>query len=206
VWDTSAAAIDLGFLLDERDAATAASLAEVLAGEEVAPVADALADALAGADGMGRPLFSGLRARGRPRDPFQRLWWACDLVREHRGDSHVAAAAAAAVGPVEMNILTELWLGMPLLSYTATRGWPPAVMAGALERVERCGWVRDGELSAEGHRVRAAIEETTDAQERHIVDQLGAGLPGLCDTLESWAQRCIDRGAFPPDPRKRAAG
>ena len=72
------------------------------------------------------------------------LWWACGLVREHRGDSHVAAAAAAGLNPVEMNILTELWVGMPLLSYTATRGWAPEVMQRAVESLELCGWLRDG--------------------------------------------------------------
>lgn len=65
------------------DPATAASLAEVLAGDDPTGVADLLADAAEGADGTGRPLFSRLRGRGRPGDPFQRLWWACDLVREH---------------------------------------------------------------------------------------------------------------------------
>jgi hypothetical protein len=72
-------------LLAVRDTATAASLAEVLAGDDPTEVADLLADAAEGADGTGRPLFSGLRGHGRPGDPFQRLWWACDLVREHRG-------------------------------------------------------------------------------------------------------------------------
>jgi hypothetical protein len=56
---------------------------------------------------MGRPLFSGLRAAGRPQDPVHRLWWASGLVREHRGDSHVAAAAAAGLSAVEMNVLTK---------------------------------------------------------------------------------------------------
>src|ERR1700722_11794282 len=91
-------------LLAARDAATAASLAEVLAGDDPAEVADLLADAAEGAGGAGRPLFSGLRGRGRPADPFQRLWWACDLVREHRGDSHVAVANAAGLGPGGMNV------------------------------------------------------------------------------------------------------
>jgi len=53
-------------------------------------------------------------------------------VREHRGDSHIAVANAAGLGPVEMNVLTECWLGMPLLSYTATRGWPEAAMRAAV--------------------------------------------------------------------------
>ena len=193
-------------LLAVRDAATAASLAEVLAGDDPAEVADLVADAAEGAEGAGRPLFSGLRGRGRPGDPFQRLWWACDLVREHRGDSHVAVANAAGLGPVEMNVLTECWLGMPLLSYTATRGWPEAAMRAAVEGLQARGWLRDGALTATGRAARAGIEDRTDAAEQAIVAALGGRLDDVCARLDGWSQRCIAAGAFPADILKRAAG
>src|SRR6202050_2414010 len=131
-------------LLAVRDTATAASLAEVLAGDDPTEVADLLAGAAEDADGTGRPLFSGLRGRGRPGDPFQRLWWACDLVREHRGDSHGAGANAAGLGPGEMDGVTECWVGMPLLSYTATRGWPEAAMRAAVDGLGARGWAGGG--------------------------------------------------------------
>jgi hypothetical protein len=189
-----------------RDTATAASLAEVLAGDDPAGVADLLADAAEGADGAGRPLFSGLRGRGRPGDPFQRLWWACDLVREHRGDSHVAVVNAAGLGPVQMNVLTECWLGMPLLSYTATRGWPEAAMRAAVDGLEARGWLRDGALTDAGRAARAGIEDRTDASEQAIVAALGGRLDEVCARLDGWSERCIAAGAFPADILKRAAG
>ena len=193
-------------LLAVRDSATAASLAEVLAGDDPAEVADLLADAAEGADGMGRPLFSGLRGRGRPGDPFQRLWWACDLVREHRGDSHVAVANAAGLGPVEMNVLTECWVGMPLLSYTATRGWSEAEMRAAVDGLEARGWLRDGALTDAGRAARADLEDRTDAAEQAIVTALGGRLDEVCARLDGWSERCIAAGAFPADILKRAAG
>ena len=147
LWETARNAVPSAQLALARDEATVASLREILAGEDTTEVASLLAGAAETADGMGRPLFSGRRADGRPRDAVHCLWWACGLVREHRGDSHVAAAAAAGLDPVEMNILTELWIGMPLLSYTATRGWAPDVMQRAVARLERRGWVRDGALT-----------------------------------------------------------
>jgi hypothetical protein len=155
---------------------------------------------------MGRPLFSGRRADGRPRDAVHCLWWACGLVREHRGDSHVAAAAAAGLDPVEMNILTELWIGMPVLSYTATRGWAPDVMQRAVARLEGRGWVRDGALTGEGMAERLSIEQRTDAQEQPIVAALGDRIDEVCSRLNHWGQLCIEAGAFPPDVLKRAAG
>ena len=193
-------------LVAARDTATAASLAGVLAGEDPAEVADLLTGATADADGTGRPLFAGLRGRGAPSDPFQRLWWACDLVREHRGDSHVAVANAAGIGPVEMNVLTECWLGLPLLSYTATRGWPEAAMVAAVGRLEARGWLRDGALTSDGRAVRAELEDRTDAAEQSVADALGDRLDEVCGRLNAWSQRCIAAGAFPADVRKRAAG
>ena len=193
-------------LLAVRDTVTAASLAEVLAGDDPTGVADLLADAAESADGTGRPLFSGLRGRGRPSDPFQRLWWACDLVREHRGDSHVAVVNAAGLGPVEMNVLTECWLGMPLLSYTATRGWSEGAMRAAVDGLEARDWLRDGALTDAGRAARADIEDRTDAAEQAIVAALGGRLDEVCARLGGWGERCITAGAFPADILKRAAG
>ena len=94
-------------LLAARTDATVASLLETLEGADVTPVADVLKRAVSVADGTGRPLFSGLAGQPWPADPVGRLWRACELVREHRGDSHVAACISRGLGPVDMNILTE---------------------------------------------------------------------------------------------------
>jgi hypothetical protein len=201
-WDAVRSAVAHDQLVQARDESTIASLREVLAGEDPGEVANQLADAATAADGMGRPLFSGLRADGRPHDAVHLLWWACNLVREHRGDSHVAAAAAAGLDAVEMNILTELWTGMPLLSYTATRGWPAAAMQRAIGQLES----RDGDLTDAGRTSRRHIELRTDDQEQPIVAALGDRLDEVCGLLNHWGQLCIEAGAFPPDILKRAAG
>lgn len=206
LWEAARSAVVHDRLVQARDESTVASLREVLAGEDPGEVASLLADATETADGMGRPLFSGRRADGRPQDAVHRLWWACGLVREHRGDSHVAAAAAAGLNAVEMNILTELWTGMPLLSYTATRGWPPDAMQRAVAQLESRGWVRNGGLTGEGHAGRLSIEQRTDDQEQPIAAALGDRLEEVCGRLNHWGQLCIEAGAFPPDILKRAAG
>jgi hypothetical protein len=206
LWDTARSTVPLDQLGAARDEATVDSLRSVLAGEDVSTAADLLADAATTADGMGRPLFSGVRAAGRPQDPLHRLWWACGLVREHRGDSHVAAAAAAGLSAVEMNIATELWIGMPLLSYTGTRGWSADAMQDGIARLERRGWLRGGALTEEGRAARSGLEHATDDQEQSITDALGGRLDDLCDQLNDWGERCIEAGSFPPDILKRAAG
>jgi hypothetical protein len=205
-WEAARAAATPAQMAQARDESTVASLRAALGGEDPAEVASLLADAAQAADGMGRPLFSGRRADGRPSDPVHLLWWACGLVREHRGDSHVAAVAAAGLNPVEANIVTELWVGMPLLSYTATRGWSPEAMQRAVESLELCGWLRDGGLTDDGLAARLEIEQHTDAQEQAIVAALGDRFDEVCDRLNHWGQLCIEAAAFPPDILKRAAG
>ena len=193
-------------LLAEREAATVRSLRAVLGDDDPAQVADLLADAAGALDGTGRPLFTGVRDRGRPGDAVHRLWWACELVREHRGDSHVAAANAAGLGPVEMNVLTELWLGMPLLSYAPTRVWPPEALDAAVASLRDRGWVEGDALTPAGRAARDAVEAATDAQEQPLVAALGDRLDEVCARLEAWGARCVSSGAFPADVLKRAAG
>jgi hypothetical protein len=193
-------------LVEVRERAATASLTTILDGDDPSWVADRLADALEHAEGLGRPLFSGLRGRGRPDDPVQRLWWAADLVREHRGDGHVIVVSGQGLQATEMNILTELWLGYPLHTYSATRGWSKEQLSAAADALTERGWLRDGVLTASGTSVRADIETRTDSTEQTIVDSLDDDLDHICERLDEWGQRCIDAGAFTADVLKRAAG
>ena len=193
-------------MLEAREQATIGSLRRTLGDVEVAPVVAALRRGLEAADPTGRPLFAGLRSLGWPDDPFGQLWRACELLREHRGDSHVAACISAGLGPVAMNVLTELWVGMPLGSYTATRGWSREVIDATGDRLRADGLVADGALTDAGRRLRDEIEARTDAQEQPIVDAIGPELDTVLAQLEAWSTACIEAGAFPPNIYKRAAG
>jgi hypothetical protein len=125
-------------------AEAANSLGDVLAGSDVASVASALRSAVETLDRTGRPLFAGLAGEPWPDQPAGQLWRACELLREHRGDSHVAASVAAGLSGIEMNVLTECWLGMPITSYSATRGWSPDALGAAMGHLEAAGLLSDG--------------------------------------------------------------
>jgi hypothetical protein len=193
-------------MLAARAEATIESLGAVLAGVDVAPVADRLAAAVAAADPTGRPLFAGLVRQAWPDDPIGRLWRACELAREHRGDSHVAACITGRLDPVAMNVLTELWVGMPLGSYTASRGWAPEVIEATAAALRAQDLLDGDALSDAGRAHRDELEAATDAMEEGIVAALGADLEATAAQLDDWSARCIDAGAFPPDVYKRAAG
>jgi hypothetical protein len=204
------AAIARDDLLDALDRTTVAALTTALGADagadELAATAHLLATAVQAADGTGRPLFTGVRALGMPDDPVGRLWRSCHALREHRGDSHVAAFVAAGFDPVRMNILTELWLGYPLGAYSGSRRWPQHVTDAALDALRHDGLLDGERLTHEGHAVRNAVEEATDRAQTDVVAALGPHLDEVADRLDRWSARCIEAGAFPPDPRKRHAG
>jgi hypothetical protein len=195
-------------LLRVQEEATVESLRGILGGAEgaVAEVVTALRRGVEAADGTGRPLFSGVRSLGLPADPFGQLWRLCQAAREYRGDGHIAAYVAAGFDPVQMNILTELWTGWPLGTYSATRAWPQEHTDRALAALRSDGYLDGDRLTAAGHRVRQEIEERTDRLSQPLVDGLGADFERTVDQLNGWAAACIEGGAFPPDIRKRAAG
>lgn len=192
-----------------RDRETSASLAEALAGEDVAAVAD-VADRLlavvAALPAHGRPLFAGLRGQAVPTDPYGRLQRGGELLREYRGDGHTAVVVAAGLGPVEANVLTELWNGMELGTYTSTRGWSGEQQEQAVALLTARGWVQDGRLTDAGSAERADLEARTDRAEQAVVDALGSDLDRVVERLDAWGARCIEAGGFPADALKRAAG
>jgi hypothetical protein len=185
----------------------------VTALREVLGTPDGLADAIAAlrrgvgaADPAGRAMHAGLTALPWPDHELGRLWHACSILREHRGDGHLAACVAAGLTGLESNLLTELRVGWDPLAYTSTRGWSPDAMQAATQALTDRGLIADGSLTDEGNRLRDGLEQTTDRLVQPVVDAIGDELPGLVKQLEAWSQRIIDRGWFPPDPYKRASG
>jgi len=211
VYETGRALCDRDTLLATRTEATTASLTAALDGADMAQVekvGGALKQAVDGVSGVGKPLFSGLQNQPWPTDPVGQLWRATEQFREHRGDSHVAVCTAAGLDPVEMNVLTELWLGIPLGEYSGTRGWDEATLAAATDRLRGKGWVEGDVISAAGKSYRDGLETQTDQLQQPIMDALTGqvDLDDAVSSLAAWSQQCIDAKAFPPNAFKRAAG
>ena len=184
---------------------------EGLDAELIASTGDRLLSALGSVDGTLRPLFSGLRSLDVPDDPHGRLWRAAELYREHRGDGHLAASVAAGLDPVEMNVLTELWLDYSVGEYSGTRGFDAERIAEAVASLRRRGWVSgqtadDAALTDEGRTARESIEHATDVSQHDVVAALGDGVGALVDDLTTIGDRVVEALAAPTDPRKRAAG
>jgi hypothetical protein len=141
-----------------------------------------------------------------PASPLGQLWHAAATLRECRGDVHQAANVAAGLSAVQMNLLTESWIGWAPTSYTATRGWSPEAMAAGEAGLVARGLVTGGALTAEGRQLREDVEARTDAAMAPAVAAIGDRLDGLVAQLDAWSAKIIAAGAAPADPYKRLSG
>ena len=146
------------------------------------------------AEGAGHPLFSGLKSLPFPADPVGQLWRCCDMLREHRGDSHVAVWTKAMVRPVEIQLMSELQMGISLKTYSATRGWTVAQMDAAIADMQAKGWMHGVEFSPEGRAFRERLESETDEMEVPIIDAIGGDLDELLGILRPWTIAIVKVG------------
>lgn len=134
----------------------------------------------------GRPLYSGLRSQHTPDSLMGEVWRLGDMLREYRGDSHTAAWISAGFDACEIGVVSELYWGLPLKSYSRSRGWTDTDYAVALDRLEGDGLVADGALTALGRARREEIEVATDLQMRPVVVALGDSISDLIAILRPW--------------------
>ena len=57
-------------------------------------------------------MYAGLRALPVPEEPVARLWHAANMLREHRGDGHIAALVSERIGGTEAHVLSALASGI----------------------------------------------------------------------------------------------
>ena len=186
-----------------RRAGAVAQLERVLgpAGDEVGRTASLLERAVTPLGVEGRPLYAGLESWwDDPSDGWTRLFHLGDMLRECRGDAHIAAWSSAALDGVEIGLLNDVYMGLPLKSYVRTRGWTDDELdAGEARLVER-GWLADGALTAAGRDAREAIEAATDRGMAPAVHALGDDLDALLGVLRPWGETIRATGAYVGGP------
>lgn len=166
-------------------------------------VAEALAIARRATEGLspaGRPLYAAHAGLDWPEDDLLALWHAAGLVREHRGDGHVAVLTAAGIAPLEAMVLDAAWSDRREFLFT-TRGWSEeeitSTAAGLVER----GWLEaDGALTSVGREVRADVEERTDRAAASGWEHVG--LPDterLAELVAPLRTAVVESGLLPPE-------
>ena len=163
-------------------------------GPGVARAADLAVKAATSPRTEGRPLYAALRTLPVPQEPVARLWYAGNLLREHRGDGHVAALVANGIGGTEAHVLHALSDGMPAEKFGRVWHLPPAQLAAVVDGLRERGLVGvDGWLTVDGRATKAQIEALTDdlAAEAYQIlapselDQLIADLEPIAAALNA---------------------
>lgn len=162
-----------------------------------APIARLIAEA---AEPQGRVLFAAHAALPWPEQPHMVLWHAATLLREHRGDGHVAALIANQIDGVEANVLITTDYQSPAELQRANRGWSEEEWAAAEDRLLERGFIDASGLTDAGRGLRAQVEDTTD---RLALPPFVAIGTEECETLEAHLveiNRILTAGAAVPFP------
>jgi hypothetical protein len=155
--------------LAARERGSAASVRRIL-GDEMATsaglvrAADLATKAATGAPTNGRVMYAGMRTVDVPADPVARLWHSATMLREHRGDGHIAALIGAGIGGTEAHIISALAMGIyPAESFGRVHHLPKQRLAAVMDGLRERGLVdADGHLTDTGRETRLRIEATTD--------------------------------------------
>ncbi|HEY9369668.1 SCO6745 family protein, partial [Streptomyces sp.] len=110
----------------------------------------------------GRPLAAANAELPWPDAPHLVLWQAATVLREHRGDGHLAALLVAGLDPVEA-LVSFAAIGAAGERVFESRGWSPAEWAAARARLVARGLVEaDGTVTEAGRALRDEVERRTD--------------------------------------------
>ncbi len=173
---------------------------EVLASPALVEAADLARTTAEGCTVAGRPLYAAHADLPWPEEPHLALFHALTLLREHRGDGHVAALTAAGLSGLEALIShTATGRGFTQPAAQATRGWSDDEWTAGAEALHERGILdEDGALSEEGKALRREVEAATDIHAFAPWDALGAaGADRLAELGRPLVATALARGAFP---------
>ncbi len=185
------------------DTALRRLLGDGISSPEVQEAAVLIERAAAGLSVSGRPLFAGHTELEWPDEPHLRLWLGTSLLREYRGDGHIAALTAAELSGIEAHI-TFIATGRSFTPATGqgSRGWTDAQWAGGIDGLRRRGLLADGPelaLTPAGAQVRDDVETETNRLAMAPWRQLGEeGTETLRRLVTGLSWRIVDAGTFDP--------
>jgi hypothetical protein len=162
-WEYATPADVLTARLEATGEALHRLLPDAAGSADVAEAADLAREAAEAAPMAGRPLYGALRSVPWPSEPLPALWHATTLLREHRGDGHVAALTAAGLDGCEAHVSLAALGAVPREVLQQNRKWSDEEWEAAATRLQERGWLNpDGTATEAGIAGRAALEATTD--------------------------------------------
>ncbi|GGL18055.1 SCO6745 family protein [Planomonospora parontospora] len=144
---------------------------------------------------QGRALFAAHATLPWPSDPLLELWHAQTLLREFRGDGHVAALLAEGIGPLEALVLHGATGTTPTVFLKVSRAWPAEEWLAAEESLRGRGLLAGDELTREGRALRQRVEDRTDELALPAYAALSDDeLARLAELARAFGRRVVDAG------------
>jgi hypothetical protein len=123
---------------------------------------------------QGRPLFAAHATLEWPDEPHLVLWHAQTLLREFRGDGHVALLLTAGLDGLGALITHSATGAIPAESLRTSRAWSEQEWSDGVERLRDQGWLNEGlTLTEDGQRRRQSIEDRTDELSSYPYEAIG---------------------------------
>lgn len=184
-----------------RQQGSVASLRRILGDVADSPgvtrAADLLVKAGLSARIEGRALYAAVRTLPVPTDPVARLWHGANLLREHRGDGHIAALLTVGIGGTEAHVLHALSEGMPAETFGRVSHLPHRQLGAVVAGMHSRGLIGDdGWLTAAGRHAKERVESLTDDLAAPAYDILELDeIDLLVNDLEPLAQLLVAVGS-----------
>jgi hypothetical protein len=154
----------------------------------------------------GRPLFAAHAALDWPTEPHLALWHAQTLLREFRGDGHVAALLIEGVSGIEALVGHAASGDVSAETLRITRGWTEDEWAAAVTGLRDSGVLVPGDelaFTEKGAAQRQWIEDRTDVLSLPAYSALGpAGCVRLGELLRPLSRAIVAAGRLPARTRK----
>ncbi|MET8987265.1 hypothetical protein ABZW49_17615 [Nonomuraea wenchangensis] len=162
VWSVAAPERVLEARLTAVDRTYRSLFGDLLAGPELREAAELARRAAESAGVEGRALTAANLDLPWADEPHLVLWQAATVLREHRGDGHLAALLAAELDGCEALVSFAAIGAAPVESF-AGRGWSAAEWDAARERLAARGLVdAGGQATERGRALRDQVERMTD--------------------------------------------
>jgi hypothetical protein len=187
---------------------------DVVASPDVAEAAALARTATEGCTVEGRPLYAGPAELPWPTQPHLVLWHAITLLREFRGDGHIAALVGGGLSGLAALIThTAAGSGFVVAAAKATRGWSDEEWSEGAEALVAAGIIEvdangTPKLTEQGKVLRGRVEDETNQSATAPWRLLGADKAARLQEIgRTLGRRAVEAGAFPAgvftDPGRR---
>lgn len=186
-------------LRTREDSAVAALRRYGVTDDEAAAAAELAEKAARSAPLDGRPLFAANAALDWPEDPVARLWHAVTLLREHRGDGHIAVLVTLGVSGRESNVLHAVAGRVPTEMIMRSRDYDDEQWAHYRGQLAGRGLLDGaGALTDAGRDLKQRIEDSTDQLALSALDALDDGeVERLFQALTPITRKVVAAGDVP---------